>query len=242
MSSLTVSVPSLTEQLPLQEAEILRVKARKARLDRLRRTKLYHYIPQKKQREFHDAGVQHNERLFLAANRVGKTECGAAEVALHLTGAYPEWWEGRRFNEPVRVWVGGVTAESTRDIIQEKLIGEPSDETQWGTGYIPGDLMGKPTMRRNVPNAVESVTVTHVTGGSSTIGFKSYDQQRPKWQGTSRHVIWLDEECSEELYFEALTRTNDVNGIVFMTFTPLLGMSAVVRRFLSDADVKGMLA
>ena len=48
--------------------------------------------------EFFAAGRKHRERLMLAANRVGKTEgVGGYEVALHLTGAYPDWWPGRRF-------------------------------------------------------------------------------------------------------------------------------------------------
>jgi hypothetical protein len=39
-----------------------------------------------------------NERGFMAANRVGKTwGAGGYELTLHLTGDYPDWWEGRRF-------------------------------------------------------------------------------------------------------------------------------------------------
>ena len=46
--------------------------------------------------------------------------------------------------------------------------------------------------------------------------------------------IWLDEECPMDIYTEALTRTNIGGGPVWMTFTPLLGMSDVVRRFLQE--------
>jgi hypothetical protein len=35
---------------------------------------------------FHDAGAKHRERLLMSANRFGKTMCGAAELAFHLTG------------------------------------------------------------------------------------------------------------------------------------------------------------
>src|SRR5215470_10899357 len=52
--------------------------------------------------EFFEAGARHNERLFMAANRVGKTEgVGAYETVCHLTGAYPPWWRGRRFARPI---------------------------------------------------------------------------------------------------------------------------------------------
>jgi phage terminase large subunit-like protein len=47
-------------------------------------------------------------------------------------------------------------------------------------------------------------------------------------------VVWCDEEPPEDLYFEGLTRTNETNGIVYITFTPAAGMTNVVRMFLSE--------
>jgi phage terminase large subunit-like protein len=44
--------------------------------------------------------------------------------------------------------------------------------------------------------------------------------------------VWLDEECKADIYFECLTRTNETGGIVYMTFTPLLGWSEVVELFM----------
>jgi hypothetical protein len=46
--------------------------------------------------------------------------------------------------------------------------------------------------------------------------------------------VWFDEEPDEDIYTEGLTRTNATKGIVYMTFTPLKGMSNVVRRFLQE--------
>jgi len=45
---------------------------------------------------------------------------------------------------------------------------------------------------------------------------------------------WFDEEPPMDIYTEGLTRLIATGGIAFMTFTPLLGMSAVVRRFLQE--------
>lgn len=84
------------------------------------------------------------------------------------------------------------------------------------------------------PDALDSVVVKHVSGGTSTLGFKSYDQGREKWQGETLDLIWFDEEPPEDIYYEGLTRTNATGGSVFLTFTPLLGMSGVVRRFLME--------
>jgi hypothetical protein len=81
------------------------------------------YVPHGKQRAFHAAGKGARERLFLAGNRVGKTLAGAVEVGFHLTGLYPEWWDGVRFGGPVQAWAASVTREATRDILQEVYLG-----------------------------------------------------------------------------------------------------------------------
>jgi phage terminase large subunit-like protein len=57
---------------------------------------------------------------------------------------------------------------------------------------------------------------------------------RTKWQGVGLEVVWMDEEAPEDLYFEALTRTNETDGIVYITFTPIEGATSVVRMFLSE--------
>src|SRR5262249_54476558 len=88
------------------------------------RNKLAHYKPYAKQKEFHAQGVKHRERLLMAGNQLGKTYCGAAEAAMHLTGRYPAWWPGRKFNGPIRAWAGSKTGEVTRDGVQRVLIGE----------------------------------------------------------------------------------------------------------------------
>lgn len=200
-------------------------------LDRLaaarRNRTLRDYRPYGPQAAFHAAGANRRERLFMAANQVGKTWAGACEVAMHLTGRYPEWWRGRRFAGPTRWWVGGVTAEATRDNPQRLLL---------GTGDAPGVLAEETVVARILgraaPGALEGARIRHVSGGVSWLGFKSYAQGREKWQGETLDGVWFDEEPPEAVYAEGLTRTNATGGLVFLTFTPLLGMSAVVSRFL----------
>jgi phage terminase large subunit-like protein len=173
----------------------------------------------------------------MASNQTGKTYCGSAEMAFHLTGEYPDWWEGRRWEKPVRAWAASVTSEVTRDGVQRLLCGEPSDSEALGTGLIPHAKIIETKRRPNVPNAVASVTVKHKSGGNSSLVFKSYDQGREKFQADTLDIIWLDEEPPADIYYEALTRTNATGGMVYLTFTPLLGMSDVVMRFLNDDDV-----
>lgn len=183
--------------------------------------------------EFFTHGQSQRERLFMAANRVGKTEsAGGYETALHLTGAYPDWWPGRRFDAPVKAWAAGDTSQTVRDILQFKLLGPVGD---FGTGLIPADAIIE-TKRRagNVPDLVETVRVKHVSGGVSTLGFKSYDQGREAFQGTEQDLIWLDEEPPSSVYGECLMRTMTTGGLVMLTFTPLMGLSEVVLSFLPD--------
>src|SRR5262245_25870446 len=120
---------------------------------RHRRTKLLRYRPYPKQRRFHAAGAIHRERLVMAANQVGKTYCGAAEAAIHATGRYPPDWEGKRFDHPVRGWVGSDGYLAVREAAQKALVGPPESEDDWGTGMIPGDdLLGWSRASGGVPN------------------------------------------------------------------------------------------
>jgi phage terminase large subunit-like protein len=213
------------------EAAITRLEAVKAQ--RVAENKLSHYRPYPKQTIFHEAGFEHRERLFMCANRFGKTTAGAAELAFHLTGDYPEWWLGKRFDKPVRAWAAGVTGETTRDVLQEKLIGPPFREAEWGTGMIPKAAIAGIATSRGIPAAIDTVNIRHVSGGLSSLQFKSYERGREKWQGAGLEVVYFDEEPDEGIYSEGLTRTNETGGIVYLCFTPLLGMSTVVQRFLS---------
>jgi phage terminase large subunit-like protein len=147
-----------------------------------------------KHMEFIKAGVQYRERAFLAGNRTGKTTVAAFELTAHLTGLYPAWWEGKRFDGPVSAWACGKKNETTRDINQQALLGNVSYETQdgrkgfQGKGLIPAHLMGRITWKRGVDDLVDTLLVKHVSGGWSRVGFKAYEQGRGSFEGTAKHV------------------------------------------------------
>jgi phage terminase large subunit-like protein len=90
------------------------------------------------------------------------------------------------------------------------------------------------TIRVAMPDAVEMIHVKHSSAGTSICQINSYDQGREAFQGTERDVIWLDEECPDSVYTEALMRTMTTDGIVILTFTPLLGLTPLVLSFLPD--------
>jgi Bacteriophage terminase large (ATPase) subunit and inactivated derivatives len=204
------------------------------RANRLRTNRLRSYRPYAKQREFHAKGALYRERLFMAGNQLGKTLAGAAEAAMHLTGEYPDWWDGLRFDEPIVMLAGSESYELTRDGVQRLLVGPPDQEENWGTGFIPARCIVSRTRRMGVANSLDSVTVRHVSGGLSTVYFKAYEQGRGKWQASTVHFVWFDEEPPEDVYYEGITRTNATQGSIAVTFTPLKGMSSVVARYLLE--------
>lgn len=214
--------------------------------DRIGQWQLLNYFPEDgplsrhnypKHMAFFDAGVVHRERLFMAGNRVGKSETGAYETTLHATGRYPHWWTGKRFDEAGEGWAAGSTLETMRDIVQAKLLGPDVDNP--GNGMIPYDDIVDIKKRPNGNGALDYVDVKRQTGTQvSRIGFKSYDQGRKNFEGTAKHFVWLDEEPPPKIYTECVTRTATTRGIVLVTFTPLNGATQVVREFMNKAALR----
>jgi len=176
-------------------------------------------------------GAAHRERCLLAANRTGKTIAAAYEVVAHATGIYPDWWPGGKFTEPILAWVVNDTNKNTRDINQLELLGRPN---QYGTGMIPHEYILKTATKPGIADAVDSVQVKHKSGGTSLIQFKSYEQGWQSFTGAAVHVIWCDEEPSPQVYAECCIRTMTTQGLILLTFTPLQGVTEVVRGFIDS--------
>lgn len=186
-----------------------------------------------KHKKFFECGKDYPERLFMGGNRVGKTLVGAYELTCHLTGNYPFWWAGRTFDHPIDAWAIGKDARAVRDTIQRELVG-PIGE--YGTGMLPAHTLGKFFALQGTPQAIDLIKIKHKSGGWSTLGFKNYQQDIGSFMGTSRHVVWLDEECPLDIYNECNVRTATVNGIMMVTFTPLEGLTPMVVNFCKRAD------
>lgn len=201
--------------------------------------KIEYFEPYPKQRAFIALGKKKRERLLIAANQIGKSETGAYETACHLTGIYPKDWPGRQWKRPVKFWAAGETSLLARDVQQKKLCGEPGVDDQFGSGMIPKELFhGEPTKSRGVADAYDTIQIKRAdhSGGISVLRFKSYEQGRKKFQGETLDGIWFDEEPPMDVYQEGLTRTTATKGMVFVTFTPLLGRSDVVLRFTEESS------
>ena len=195
------------------------------------------WVPYQKQADFFELGASKRERLLMVGNQVGKTEAGAFEMAVHLTGQYPKWWTGKKFDHAIRAVAAGEGGLLVRDVLQNKLLGTPGSEEDFGSGTIPRNTILGKSLGHGVSNLIDTVRVKHAFGGTSTLTFKTYEAGRSKFQGLTCDTVWLDEEAPPDLYSEALARLKG-DGIIWTTFTPLLGYSGVVSRFLRDDGVE----
>jgi phage terminase large subunit-like protein len=211
------------------KAEILQ--ALEAQVAAKRENKLKSFVPYPKQIEFCNATADHSEAVLQAGNQLGKSEVGAFMAATFATGIYPDWWKGRRFPGPTRGWATGESTVAVRDVSQRKLCGPPGDDALFGTGMIPKALIAGKILGHGAGGAFDTIKVKHVSGGISEISFKSYDQDRSKWQGATLDWLWCDEEPPVEHYMEGLARLVATGGLAYSTFTPLNGLNLILPRF-----------
>jgi phage terminase large subunit-like protein len=187
--------------------------------------------------EFFAEGKDTMCRLAMAGLGVGKTEgMGGYEMTCHLTGLYPGWWTGMRYDRPIDVWIAGDTKETTRDIQQTKLFGRPGQE---GTGLIPKHLIDFDAIKRrpNSNGAIDTFAIKHVGGWKNVGGFKAYDQGVDSFFGTEKDVLWGDELIPLPIFSQFVARTRNREGArIMLTFTPMAGRTDTVRLFLEEED------
>ncbi len=184
--------------------------------------------------EFFHAGARHNERAFIGGNRTGKSFCMSYEGVCHMTGDYPAWWEGRRFDRPIVCWAAGEDAKAVRESLQPTLMGT-SDRR--GTGIVPYAAIKKTAMKTGTVDSIDFALIQHKNHGQSRLVFKSYEQGRETFESAQVDVILLDEEPPLSIYSACLTRTisttpGQPNGLIICAFTPLRGISDTVLTFL----------
>ncbi|MBE7088381.1 MAG: hypothetical protein E7370_02500 [Clostridiales bacterium] len=169
----------------------------------------------KKQIAFHKC--KKRNRWVFGGNRSGKTECGAVEAIWLARGNHP--YKKNRKN--VFGWVVSLSQQVQRDVAQSKIL-----------SYLPKEWIEDITMlsgRKDSPESgvVDQIKIKNVFGGISTIGFKSCDQGREKFQGSSLDFVWFDEEPPKDVYEECLMRVMDKQGEIFGTMTPLKGQTFI---------------
>ena len=154
---------------------------------------------------------------MFGGNRSGKAECGAVECVYMARGIHPY----RKNKKDVFGWVVSLSQQVQRDVSQSKIL-----------KYLNKDWIIESTMLSGKKDCLESgvidqIKIKNVFGGVSTIGFKSCDQGREKFQGSSLDFVWFDEEPPKDIYDECKMRVLDKRGDIFGTMTPLKGLTFI---------------
>ena len=186
-----------------------------------------HYYP--KHCEFFDATQDYKVLSLFGGNRTGKSFAPCYAIACWISGEYPEWWTGRRFQKPLRVWVVGETGTLVRNNLQRYLIGNKGSE---GIGSLFGADEIVHVSWQSKPEGLAERAIIRGKYGDSIIEFKSYDMERRRFASDVADVILLDEEAPAGIFSECLTRTGTTRGLVINAFTALRGVTPLVAMLL----------
>lgn len=175
-------------------------------------------IIHKKQLEFHKS--KKRNRWVFGGNRTGKTECGAIETLWLSLGIHP-YRENKKSTE---CWVVSLSQRVQKEVAQAKIL-----------KYLPRNCIkeiimtsGKKSSAEN--GIIECIIISNKFGNTSKIWFKSCEEGRDKFQGTSLDFVWFDEEPPEDIYNECKMRVLDKSGDIFGTMTPLKGLTFIYNQ------------
>ena len=199
--------------------------------DDMRYNQLKYFRPFDHQRKFFET-FDSPRRGILAANRIGKTVSTCYETAMHLTGQYPDWWRGYRFDRPITAMVAGEGWSQVAMVLQNELLGTQDVKIRenLGTGAIPRDAIIQDTMRNDGANCM-GVEIRHASGGKSYLLFANYTQEVRQMQGFKLNLAVFDEQPPDDFFSEIVTRTATTQGQILCSFTPLKGLNGLVSKF-----------
>lgn len=167
---------------------------------------LLRYEPHARQREFHCSTA--GQRLFIGGNRSGKTTAGAIEGLWRARGQHPYQ---RVPAAPTRGRIVAVDFPNGHQQIIWPVL------KQW---IVPSDLIDG-SWDRSYSKQDRELTLAN----GSTIQMSSADSELDKHAGTSRHWVWVDEECPEPYWTENRARVVDTGGVIWMTMTAVHGQT-----------------
>lgn len=173
-----------------------------------KRPNIYGYTPHDKQLKFHKSTKK--RRLYIGGNRSGKTTGGIIEDIWTALGEHPY----RPTPEPpIR---GRIVTTDFINGIEKNILPElsrwcPIGRLKGGSWHTAYDKQER---------------VLNFSNGSF-IELMSYDQDLDKFASVSRHFVHMDEEPPKDIFKECTARLIDTGGDVWLTMTPLDGMTWV---------------
>lgn len=226
------------------------VEINRLEIERELRSRFALYTPYAKQKEFHNSMAR--GRIISGGNQCGKTIAGTHDVAMHATGAYPEWYCGWRMpwrvdtisgQKVCAIVVAATDSKTLRDSIMKKIVGTESADYSDGLIAKKYQVPGSLVKSRGVSGGLlDSIQVKRVDGSICTIYFRSYEQGRENLQSLTADYVYCDEEPPQDVYAELMARLNATGGHFCMAFTPLKGMTPLVQEYWnSDTDDKFLI-
>ena len=172
---------------------------------------LLQYRPHPKQERFHRS--EKKIKLYIGGNRSGKSVGGVIEDLYWLRKNHPYKRLPIAPSEPTRGRVCAVDFVQGIDKIILPLF------AQW----TPKSMLLHGSWTQSYDKSHRTLTFTN----GSFVEFLSYDQDLDKFAGTSRHFVHEDEEPPKDVHDENMARLIDTNGHLWMTMTPVEGMTWV---------------
>ena len=161
----------------------------------------------KKQLLFHQC--RKRIKAIFGGNRTGKTVGGAVEAINHALG--------RNGLKATSGWVVSLSGDVQRKVAQAEIL-------RW----LPKKEIANIIMRHGRKDDLEGSLIDEIRlKNGRFIGFKTCEQGRESFQGTSLGWVWFDEEPPEDVFKECWMRVMDTRGDIWFTMTPLLGLTWV---------------
>ena len=221
----------------LSDAEIEKLHYLVSKKDEFEKyNQLAYWKPYPFQLDWIQASNHYRQRYLSAANRIGKTHGACMELAIHITGLYPDWWNGRKFDfkKPAVFWAIGVSQDALATSLLLKLLGvtDCRNLAELGTGAIPKDHINAFSIVKDGARCVQ-VRIKHVNGHENTLHFFASTQDESVFMGASVDYVLMDEQFPNEteLYAQCFTRTATTKGMVSVTATPEKGKTALWKEF-----------
>lgn len=145
--------------------------------------------------------------MVVGGNRTGKSHIIAVDSQVRGTGIIPDAIKHEYPQEFVRggeAWLVGLDFVSLIGIVKKKV-----------DMFLPAKLNGG----YNKENKIQKYT------NGFEIQYRSCDQGREKFQGTSKNYLSFDEEPDQDVFDEGYMRTVDCQGVIRIAFSPLKGLS-----------------
>lgn len=167
--------------------------------------------------EFLQAAATYKGRLALGGNRIGKSDQGAYEAVLAVTGKHPY----RKYPAEGKGWIVGLDYNMVRDINLPKF-----------NKLLPRNY----TINSDFSKS-DNIWWIEGEGRKWKVQFKSSDAGRAKFQSDEVDWIWFDEEPYKiEIFNECMMRLVDRAGNWWMTATPING-TAWLKKLSEREDV-----